>query len=270
MPDMSISGVPVRQAGVGKIDRSGISGQVALQGDGFMKRFLTVGVVFAVATLVLPQQAGASQNPTEKSVTPVPPASTAPVPAGSYTLDRQHASLVFRVSHLGFSNYTARFKRFDAKLDFDPRDLAASKVLATVEADSLETDYPDPAKLDFNGQLKGAEWLDVAKYPQMKFASKRVEVTGKNTVRIQGELTLRGVTRPIVLEARFNGGYAGHPLDPNARIGFSAHGTLKRSEFGIAFGIPAPGTTMGVSDEVNVVIEAEFTGPPLASAQKAS
>lgn len=84
-----------------------------------------------------------------------------------------------------------------------------------------------------------------------------------DTLRVRGDLTLHGVTRPIVLEATFNGGYAGHPMDPNARIGFSAQGTLKRSEFGIAQGIPAPGTTMGVSDEVNVVIEAEFTGPPL-------
>ena len=98
----------------------------------------------------------------------------------------------------------------------------------------------------------------------MKFESRRVDVTGENTVRINGVLTLHGVTRPIVLEARFNGGYAGHQMDPNARIGFSAHGTLKRSQFGIAYGIPAPGTTMGVSDDVNVVIEAEFTGPPLA------
>jgi polyisoprenoid-binding protein YceI len=178
--------------------------------------------------------------------------------------------LTFRVNHLGFSNYTARFKRFDAKLEFDPKNLAASKVVATVDANSLETDFPDPAQLDFNALLKGDEWLAVAKFPEMKFESRRIDVTGDNTMRINGDLTLHGVTRPIVLEGRFNGGYAGHPLDPNARIGFSAHGTLKRSEFGIAYGIPAPGTTMGVGDDVNVVIEAEFTGPPWAGTQPAS
>jgi polyisoprenoid-binding protein YceI len=64
-----------------------------------------------------------------------------------------------------------------------------------------------------------------------------------------------------VLEASFNGGYAGHPMDPHARIGFSAHGVFKRSDFGISAGIPALGTTMGVGDEVNVTIEAEFSGP---------
>ena len=206
----------------------------------------------------------AAADTSQKGVDSVPPASTAEVPAGSYKLDREHASLIFRVNHLGFSNYTARFKRFDAKLEFDPRNLAASKVTATIDPDSLETDYPYPAKLDFNAQLKGAEWLNVAAFPEMRFESRRIDVTGENTVRINGDLTLHGVTRPMVLEARFNGGYAGHPMDPHARIGFSAHGTLKRSQFGIAYGIPAPGTTLGVSDDVNIVIEAEFTGPPLA------
>ena len=93
---------------------------------------------------------------------PVLPAATANVPAGAYALDLAHASLIFRVNHLGFSNYTARFKRFDAKLQFDPTNLAASKVVASVDVDSLETDFPDPAKLDFNAVLKGAAWLDVA------------------------------------------------------------------------------------------------------------
>jgi len=202
-------------------------------------------------------------DPRQDNAGPVLPAATASVPAGAYTLDRAHASLIFRVNHLGFSNYTARFKRFDANLQFDPANLAASKVVASVDVDSLETDFPDPAKLDFNAVLKDSGWLDVARFPRMEFESRQIDVTGVNTLRIHGDLTLHGVTRPILLEATFNGGYAGHPMDPNARIGFSAQGTLKRSEFGIAYGIPAPGTTMGVSDEVNVVIEAEFTGPPL-------
>ncbi|MBB5187872.1 polyisoprenoid-binding protein YceI [Zhongshania antarctica] len=64
-------------------------------------------------------------------------------------------------------------------------------------------------------------------------------------------------------EATFNGGYAGHPLDPHGRIGFSARGMFKRSDFGISIGIPAPGSTMGVGDDLEVIIEAEFTGPPL-------
>jgi polyisoprenoid-binding protein YceI len=238
------------------------------QGENDMKRMMIAVVLLAMVAGARQQSLAADTS--QGNADRVPPASTAAVPAGSYTLDKQHASLIFRVNHLGFSNYTARFKRFDARLEFDPGSLVASKVVATVDADSLETDFPDPAKVDFNAELKGEQWLNVARFPEMKFESGQVDVTGENTVRIKGNLTLHGITRPIVLEARFNGGYAGHPMDPNARIGFSAQGTLKRSEFGMAYGIPAPGTTMGVGDEVSVVIEAEFTGPPWAGAQKAS
>jgi polyisoprenoid-binding protein YceI len=189
------------------------------------------------------------------------------VPAGAYTLDKAHASLLFRVDHLGFSNYTARFRRFDAKLQFDPANLAQSSVTATIDTGSLETDYPDPTQHDFNAQLTSDQWLDGVKFPQMTYQSTKVEVTGPNTVRVHGDLTLRGVTRPVVLDARFNGGYAGMSLDPNARIGFSAHGSLKRSEFGISYGIPEPGSKFGVGDEVQIAIEAEFSGPPWARAK---
>lgn len=184
------------------------------------------------------------------------------VPAGSYRLDPAHASLLFRVDHLGFSNYTARFTKFDAELEFDPEHPADASLSATVDARSLETDFPFPEQVDFNAQLQGDEWLNTDEHPQMTFRSTEVELTGANTARIEGELTLRGITRPVTLEATFNGGYAGHPMDPNARIGFSAHGSLLRSDYGMTFGIPAPGTTMGVGDEVEIIIEAEFNGPP--------
>jgi polyisoprenoid-binding protein YceI len=188
------------------------------------------------------------------------------VPAGAYTLDKAHSSLIFRVNHLGFSNYTARFKRFDAQLQFDPANLAASSVTVTIDPRSLETDYPDPATLDFNAQLQNDQWLNTAQFPQMTFRSSKIEPTGPRTMRITGELALHGVTQPMTLDATFNGGYAGHPMDPHARIGFSAHGSLKRSQFGIAYGVPAPGTTMGVSDDVSVTIETEFSGPAWAGA----
>ena len=102
-----------------------------------------------------------------------------------------------------------------------------------------------------------------ARHPSMTYRSRRIVPTGERTFRIEGDLTLRGVTRPVTLEARYNGGYAGHPMDPQARIGFSATGQLRRSEFGISYGIPAPGTTMGVGDTVELRIECEFSGPPL-------
>ena len=97
----------------------------------------------------------------------------------------------------------------------------------------------------------------------MTFKSTAVELTAPNAARVTGDFTMHGATHPLVLDVTFNGGYVGHPMDPNARIGFSAHGKLKRSDYGIAYGVPEPGTTMGVSDEVEIIIESEFSGPPL-------
>lgn len=192
-----------------------------------------------------------------------PVGSAKDVPAGTYKLELSHASLVFRVDHLGFSNYTARFKRFDATLQFDPKKPDASTLEALVDVSSIETDFPYPQP-DFNKDLQAEAWFDAARHPQMRFVSKRVVPTGKQSFRIDGELTLRGVTKPVSLTARYNGGYAGSPMEANARIGFSAAGKLRRSEFGMSAAIPPAGSTMGVGDEVSLQIEAEFTGPPLA------
>jgi polyisoprenoid-binding protein YceI len=185
----------------------------------------------------------------------------ADVPAGDYALDKSHASLLFRVSHMGFSGYTARFRRFDARLAFDPVNLPGSNVTATIDPTSIETDYPDPAQLDFNAQLQSGPWLNTAQFKEMTFRSTRVEIESPNRMKIEGELTMRGATRPVTLAATLNGGYAGFQMDPHARIGFSARGTLKRSQFGMSFGIPEPGSNMGVGDTVEIIIETEFTGP---------
>jgi polyisoprenoid-binding protein YceI len=186
---------------------------------------------------------------------------TPPVPAGAYTLDKAHSSLVFRVSHMSFSNFTGRFTSVDAKLDFDPVHLANSRIRVTIDPRSISSDN---APSGFLEMLSGKDWLDAAKYPQMAFISKSVEVTGPNTFRIRGELTMHGVSKPVTLDASYNGGYAGHPMDPHARVGFSAHGKFKRSDFGVSIGIPAPGSNMGVGDEVEVILESEFNGPALA------
>jgi polyisoprenoid-binding protein YceI len=172
------------------------------------------------------------------------------------------------VSHLGFSTYTTRFSRFDAELTFDPNNLPASKLVTTIDAASLEMDAAPSACVDI---VKGPRFLDVAKFPKLVFRSERVRMTGAKSFEISGTLDLHGVTRPLVLTGTYNGGYAGMPnRDPHARVGFSAHGALKRSDFAMAYGVPAPGTTMGVGDLIDVSIEAEFTGPPLAAVGGAS
>ncbi|MGE3302055.1 MAG: YceI family protein [Hyphomonadaceae bacterium] len=201
-----------------------------------------------------------TQSVAPSAAGPIQPVTTE-APAGAYTLDKAHASLIFRVNHLGFSEYTARFTKFGVNLQFDPANPAAMRVEAKIDPRSLALENPPPGFLD---QLRGPNWLDTAKHPEMTFRSTAVELVAPNAARVTGDFTLRGVTKPVVLDVTFNGGYAGHPMDPHARIGFSAKGVFKRSDFGMAYGVPAPGSTMGVGDDVNVAIEAEMNGPPLA------
>jgi polyisoprenoid-binding protein YceI len=212
---------------------------------------------FLLATLCLQ----VASSPAAESA--APPATPPMAPAGQYQIDKSHASLLMRVSHLGFSTYTTRFSRFDAQLSFDPGNIPASKVTTTIDASSFEMDAAPQMCFDI---MKGPQMLDTVKFPQIVFKSERIRMTGAKSMEISGTLTLHGVTRPTVLSATFNGGYAGVPkMDPHARIGFSAHGSFKRSDFGMTFGIPAPGTTMGVGDLIDYSIEAEFTGPALAA-----
>ena len=231
-----------------------------------MKQLIAI-CAFAALAACSPKQ---PQSSADAPAPAAKPAESAPasidVPAGAYTLDKAHSTLTFRLNHLGFSNYTARFTGFDAQLQFDPANPPGSTLNVTIDPRSLDLNNP-PA--GFADTLRGPEWLDAAKFPQMTFRSTSVEVTGTNAMRINGDLTLHGVTHPVTLDATFNGGYAGHPMDPHARIGFSVHGAFKRSDFGIAYGIPAPGTTMGVGDEVQVIIETEFSGPAWAGAPAA-
>lgn len=182
------------------------------------------------------------------------------LPAGTYRLDQHHASLRVSVNHLGFSDYVMSFDRFDAVLELDPADPASATLAATVEPTSL--DVPTPPE-GFVADLLGETWLNAEAHPEITFVTDTVVLTGERTADIRGELSLRGVVRPVTLRATFNGGYRGHPMDPNARIGFSAETVFDRSDFGMTFGIPAPGSTMGVGDEVTVEIDAEFTGPAL-------
>jgi polyisoprenoid-binding protein YceI len=201
-----------------------------------------------------------------RAADPVPPASTAPVPRGAYEIDKAHTSLLFKVNHLGFSTFTGRFTRLDAHLSFDPRNLAASSVQVTIDPKSVSSDNAPAGFLD---SVAGAMFLDAGKYPQMSFVSRSVEDAGNGNFRIRGELTLHGVTKPLTLEGRYNGGYAGHPYDPHARAGFSARGTLKRSDFGITMGIPsAENHFFGVGDDVEVQLETEFSGPALQVASR--
>lgn len=215
-----------------------------------MKAFTTFAAANAVLSIVLMAGAATAQGA----------APAAQPPPGQYFMDKAHTSVVFRVNHLGFSHYTARFSRVDGTLQFDPEHPAAMRVEATIDPASLELNAP-PA--GFHDQLMGAGWFDAVKFPQITFRSTQVELTGPHQARVTGALTLHGVTAPVVLDVTYNGGWPPNNFDPSgARIGFSAHGGLKRSAFGMGAGIPAPGSSLGVSDDVDVAIETEFSSKP--------
>ncbi len=186
------------------------------------------------------------------------PAGLLELPAGAYVLDPAHASLIFRVNHMGFSTYTAHFTKFDAALQLDPKNPAAATLSATIDPASLLLSAPPPG---FADELQSDKFLDSKKFPKMGFKSTKIETVGVRAAHVTGDFTLHGVTKPVILDISYNGGWAGIPQDPHARIGFSAHGKLNRSDFGIGYGVPAAGSKMGVGDQVEVIIEAEFTGP---------
>lgn len=204
---------------------------------------------------------------------PQPPAAEAPAtpveaplelkaPAGVYNLDKNHASLVFRVKHLGLSNYTARFTDLDATLNFDPANPAAMSVTATVNPASIKTDFPG----DFKGThpqskfktwdeelARNPDWLASDANKEITFKSTSVETTGARTAKVTGDLTFRGVTAPVTLDVTFNGELSPHPfLNGRSAVGFSAVGTLSRGAFGV--------TNLAdfIGDDVSFVIETEF------------
>ncbi len=181
----------------------------------------------------------------------------AEMPAGTYALDLSHGSLIFKVNHFGLSNYTARFERFDAKIEFDPKNIEKSKVTASVDPTSIHTAFPNPDKIDFDKELStGEKWFNAGKFPAITFVSTKIEVTGENQGRMTGNLTMLGVTKPVELDVTFNGAYAKHPMAGFPEMGFSAIGTLKRSDWGLNTFVPA------IGDDVQVFIEGEFPKVP--------
>ena len=175
------------------------------------------------------------------------------LPGGTYSVDKNHASITWKVNHMGLSNYTARFKKFDADITIDPIDITRSTVTATIDPNSIETDYVATEQEDFNKKLASdKDWFNSVQFPEIKFVSTKVEKTSATTGKITGNLTLLGVTKPVVLDATFVGAYKEHPMTKQPVVGFSAFTKIKRSDFGFKNYIPL------IGDEVAIQIEGEF------------
>ena len=162
-----------------------------------------------------------------------------------YEFDKTHSSVMFFVSHLGFSMSTGRFLDFDGYYTFNPDAPETSEVDVTIKTDSLVM-HDDR----WDAHMKNEDFFHVEKFPEMSFKSTEVTKTGDNTGILKGDLTLLGVTKPVELAVTLVG--AGkHPMAPRLVSGFSATGKLKRSDFGMTYGLP------NVGDEVEIRIEIE-------------
>lgn len=175
------------------------------------------------------------------------------LPGGLYELDKNHASLIWTVDHMGLSDYTARFTEFDVDLMYDPINIEQSKIRVTVDPTSIETDYKSEDGKDFNKNLsEEAGWFNSTQFPEITFNSTKITKTADNTADVTGNLTFLGVTKPVTLNVTMNKAMGNHPMANKPALGFSATGTIKRSEFGMTKYIPQ------VGDEVNLIIETEF------------
>ncbi|HTM80857.1 YceI family protein [Asticcacaulis sp.] len=164
--------------------------------------------------------------------------------ADTYTLEPTHTSVTFQYTHFGFSHPTGKFMNAVGTVTLDDATPANSSVEVSFAIDGVNTGVP---KLDEH--LKSADFFDAAKFPTATFKSTRVEPTSATTAKVTGDLTLHGVTKPVTLDVTLN--QKGPNMMKKLTAGFTAKGTINRSDFGISTYVPA------VSDQIDLYIEAE-------------
>jgi polyisoprenoid-binding protein YceI len=182
---------------------------------------------------------------------PVPPTTDLSKAAtGEYKLEKGHSTILFGYSHLGYSTYFVRVNDFDATLEFKPAAPETSSITVTIDTDSLDSNNDA-----MDDKFDSAEFFDVDTFPEAKFVSTRLQKLNDAEGKLYGNLTLHGVTKPIVLDITFNG-YGTNPITQAPSLGFSALGKIKRSDFGLGAYVPL------VGDEVSIIIETEFVMEP--------
>jgi len=206
--------------------------------------FAAATLAFAAATAVVAQQ-GAPAAPGSKN--------PAAIIAGTYQADPGHTLVTWTVDHLGFSPYTGIFGDVSGTLTLDPRNPGAAKVDMTIPVSKVVTASAGLTSHLLRGGKDGGKPDFFGAAPaDARFVSTRVVANGQSAT-VTGNLTLNGVTRPVTLQATFYGaGKAPAMMGGKENVGFHATGTIRRSEFGVAYGIPM------VSDAVKLDIAAAF------------
>lgn len=178
------------------------------------------------------------------------PAAAAPE---RYALDPSHLSIAFLVTHVGFAKTLGMFREASGSFDFDPDKPAVSNITVNIDAASVFTNHE---KRD--DHLRGPDFLDVEKYPRITFEGTSAQPTGPRTGKVDGNLTIRGVTRPASLDVTWNRSGAYPFGDQHYAIGISARTTVKRSDFGMTYALQ--GNIVG--DEVDIILEFEAIRQP--------
>ena len=166
----------------------------------------------------------------------------------SWQVDGAHSAVSLTVRHMVISKVRGRFTRWSAKLALDTADLARSAVEVEIEAASIDTGVADR-----DAHLRSPDFLDAQKYPSLRYRSRRVEALSKDRLRVVGDLTIRDVTREVVLDVE----YGGQGKDPwgNQRVGFTATASLNRKDFGLTWNQALETGGVLVADRVDVEIE---------------
>jgi polyisoprenoid-binding protein YceI len=170
-----------------------------------------------------------------------------PIPEGTYGIDKVHSQIGFAVRHLGISTVRGTFDRFDGSLTVGA-DIHATTVSLDAEMKSVNSGNEGR-----DGHLHGDQFFDADNHPTMTFRSTSITPRGDDYV-LNGDLTIRGITKPIALDVTFNGSNT-FPMDQSTHFGFEATGTLSRSDFGASYGVPM------VSDSVRLALDVQFVQP---------
>ena len=166
----------------------------------------------------------------------------------NWQVDAAHSAVNLAVRHMVISKVRGRFTKWSAKLALDTADLARSSVEVEIDAASIDTGVADR-----DAHLRSPDFLDAQKYPTLRYRSRRVDALSKERLRVIGDLTIREVTREVVLDVE----YGGQGKDPwgNQRVGFTATASLKRKEFGLTWNQALETGGLLVADRVDVEIE---------------
>lgn len=187
----------------------------------------------------------------------------------TWKIDPSHSQVEFVVRHMMISNVRGRFERFTGTVDFDPNDLTTLKIEVAIDPASINT--RDEQR---DGHLRSADFLNAEQFPDFTFKSTNVEKAGDNELRVHGDLTIRGVTHPVVLDAEF-AGIAQSPWGTTS-AGFSAHTKINRKEWGLEWnqaletGGLLVGNDVKIDIELELIKEAEVAPAETASAETAS